>query len=233
MPRAPGRRSRDGAFTLVELLTVIVIVGVLAGLLIPVVQAARSRARAAECAGRLRTLAQAVLLTAEERRGALPRSFHSAAAHREAGWAAEIAGALQVPAADSEGWPAAFNRHYRCPSDAATDPSVYSYGLNVHFELDPDGDDYAGSPATWRRLERIPTPSRTILLAETRPVAFGDHVMAHLWRSPAAAKNALAHDRHAGRAHYAFCDGHVAALRVDETFLPAEGRNRWNPSLAR
>lgn len=225
--RAPG------AFTLIELLVVIAIVGVLAGLLIPVAGAARARARAAECSGRIRSLAQAVLLRAEENRGAFPRSFHSAAAHREAGWAAEIAPLLDAAQPGSEAWPAAFNRLYRCPSDETTDPSTYSYALNVHLELDPAGDDYEGSPATWRRLERIPVPSRTILLAETRPVPYGDHLMAHLWGGATAAQNALAHDRHSGRAHYAFCDGHVSALRVEETFTPPAGRNLWNPAKAR
>ena len=230
---ARARSASAWGFTLVELLVVIAIVGVLAGLLVPVVGAARSRARSADCGARIRGLGQAVLLHAAENRGVFPRSFHSAAAHREAGWAAAIAPILGAPAPETDGWPAAFNRLYRCPSDDTTDVWTYSYALNVHFELDPAGDDYAGSPATWRGLERVPVPSRTILLAEPRPVAFGDHLMAHLWGSANAAKNALAHDRHAGRAHYTFCDGHVSALRAEETFDPASGRDLWNPSRTR
>lgn len=113
------------------------------------------------------------------------------------------------------------------------DPVLFSYGLNVHFELTPGGDDYAGSPATWRRLTQIRNPSRTVLLAETRPVAFGDHFMAHLWSGTAGARSAVAHDRHTGKANYVFADGHVVPLAVADTFDPARNLNLWNPGLVR
>jgi prepilin-type N-terminal cleavage/methylation domain-containing protein len=51
--------SRRG-FTLVELLVVIAIIGTLVGLLLPAIQAARSRARMAQCGNNIRQLAQAM-----------------------------------------------------------------------------------------------------------------------------------------------------------------------------
>jgi prepilin-type processing-associated H-X9-DG protein len=108
----------------------------------------------------------------------------------------------------------------------------YSYGLNVHFELDPEGDDYAGSPATWRRTAAVPHPSRTILLAECMPSLYADHFMCHQWSSLKAARTATAHTRHAGRSHFLFLDGHVERLPIESTFDPAKAVNRWNPSLA-
>ncbi len=49
-----GFRGGAGAFTLIELLTVIAIIGILAAILIPVVSSVRDSARAAECTSNLR-----------------------------------------------------------------------------------------------------------------------------------------------------------------------------------
>ena len=64
--------SSRRAFTLIELLTVIAIVGVLAGLLAPVVGATRGKARATECLSDLREIGAAAQLYTHEHKGLLP-----------------------------------------------------------------------------------------------------------------------------------------------------------------
>lgn len=225
--------------TLVELLAVIAIAGVLASIAFAGYGDMRTRQATVQCTLRMRNLSQAVLLYAADNGGKFPQSSHSGSS-----WAAAIATCLGEPQLanplDYRARPS-----FVCPAHAVAPlSSQWSYGLNVFFELSaqlrytPAGlpilgsrDNYAGSPATWSQLGDVPFPSRTILLAEN-PHALADHFMAHQWSSLAAARNAVASDRHSGKANYAFVDGRVEALPVEKTFNPNEGINLWNPSLA-
>ena len=228
--RHPGPRG----FTLVELLVVVVLVASLAAISLSTVQSSLRKAKAVQCMSKLKSLGVATILYAQENQNQLPRSFHSAGAHRQPGWAASIAPYLGVSDEQiNRDWTGVFNEYFRSPADSSTDPAVYSYGLNVYFELDPEGDDYLGSPATWRRLSQIPTSTNTILMGQTRPVIYGDHLMCHQWSGLQAAKNALNHEIHDGKSNYLFVDGHVETLPVEKTFDPSRQLNRWNPSLAR
>lgn len=228
-----NKSKRDAAFSIVELLVVISVVAVLAALAIPAYFQIQQRARTVKCANTLRSLGQGILGFSQENNGFLPRSWHSAGANGESGWAASIAPYLGVSDSMMEqSWTDVFNRLYRSPVDKSRDPLVFSYALNVHFELTPNGDDYFGSPQTWRKVVQIPRPTRTVLLAQTKPVRFGDHLMCHQWSTIRAAENALNHQAHKGRSHFLFADGHVELLKLDEVFQPARNINRFNPALA-
>ena len=70
--RVALRRHR--AFTLVELLVVLAIVGVLAAMLLPALGRARYQTRLVQCRNRLRNIGVAVKLYADEHEGVLPDS---------------------------------------------------------------------------------------------------------------------------------------------------------------
>lgn len=63
------RAARTAAFTLVELLTVIGVLGILVAILIPTVSAARKSARNTQCTSNLREWGRAILLYASENKG--------------------------------------------------------------------------------------------------------------------------------------------------------------------
>ena len=219
------------AFSLFELLVALGVLVILSALAFPVYLQIQANSNRAECRAKIRNLGLAITTYAAEHNGEFPRSLHSAGAHRQPGWTQSLFAYL---AGDSDSFDdVLYQKFFRCPEHREKRREVFSYGLNVHFELDPNGDDYFGSPSTWRKISQIPWPSCTILVAEPRPVPFGDHIMSHLWRSQNAARNALARQRHKGRPSFLFVDGHVENLPVEMTFNPARGINLWNPSVAR
>jgi prepilin-type processing-associated H-X9-DG protein len=183
----------------------------------------RSGAQGALCVGRARDITASVLLWAGEHDGEFPRSSHSAFGHAQRGWTREImpyaGGSLNEPVATIQ-------KRLRCPSDRRR--TGWSYGLNVYFELDPDADDYEGSPATWRRLASVPHPASTLLLCEVNSNA--DHVMPQFWEGGGGSD--VEQRRHGARSVYAFVDGHAEVLSFRDTYHPATHRDRWNPARA-
>jgi prepilin-type N-terminal cleavage/methylation domain-containing protein/prepilin-type processing-associated H-X9-DG protein len=220
------------AFTLVELLVAVAIIGILGAISLTGVQGVFERSNNARCVATMRSLGQAMHLYSVENNGRFPRSFHSSGAHREPGWAASIAPYLGAPTATNpQEWELVFNEYFRSPLDDNRDTAIYSYAMNVFFELDPAGDQYFGSPRVWRRMSQIPDPGQTILLGQPRAAPFADHFMCHQWTNARAAENALAKPAKDGKLNFLFVDGHIERLRPEDTIDPSASLNLWNPAI--
>src|SRR5689334_2482273 len=78
--RQPRRKSRrrHGAFTLIELLIVIGIIGILIGILLPVTARARREAKKVACKTRLHDVGAAMQMYLNENRGWYPPARYSA-----------------------------------------------------------------------------------------------------------------------------------------------------------
>ena len=206
------RLVRPSAFTLVELMIVIGIVALLAGLLLPALSRVREGARAVACLSNLRQWSSALHIYADTNGGCLPR--------RGQGWVpAARVDVVQNPydwfnalppilGMDPYGKLSAEHRISRpgsrpdvwlCPDaiDTVAPANFFGYAMNMGLSVwaadGPDRITRIGEASTMVFLTDAPGPNcSTWPTAKPRPY------------NPAA--------RHAGRVNIAFVDGHVASF---------------------
>src|SRR3569833_1744212 len=133
IPNAGRRHGRDAVqrfpgFTLVELLTVVSVLSILAVFLLPVLAQAREAARKASCQSNLKQLATAVQLYDQDYDELLPNCGAS-------GGSGDLTDSLNPYLKQSAGAGV-----WVCPSHAAFDPATgtSSYGYNWQFLLAPE-----------------------------------------------------------------------------------------------
>lgn len=226
------------AFTLIELLTVIAIIGILAAILIPTVGAVRASAKQAQSISNLRQLGIALASYAQDHSGAFPSTTH---------------GALL----DNDSWIFTLRPYTGnvdeirvCPLDPQREERlrlrlssyVFNDFLDARTYLDPFGQSTGAVP----RLSTLREPARTHTLfigADTLPLdTSSDHIHARQWgnnwgqvcadiapdRFRSGSRAAPDHTH--GRSAYLFADGHVATVAAT-TFrqLTTSGLNPAEP----
>ena len=240
------------AFTLIELLVVIAIIAILAALLLPSLTRAKATAKRAACVNNLHQLGLVTQMYWSDNNGDCFYSIPASTNNGQLWWF----GWLQSPQPGiGEGerafdptpgvlWPYLKDSRVRlCPSLDYASPQfklkatnvVFSYGYNKHL-----------SPITQlqppMKIARVTQPVGTVL--------FADAAQVNIFQAPASPENpmleefyylstrtteATAHFRHAQRASTVFCDGHVAAERMDagslDQNLPAQFVGRLRPEL--
>jgi prepilin-type N-terminal cleavage/methylation domain-containing protein/prepilin-type processing-associated H-X9-DG protein len=226
-----SRLPRRGAFTLIELLTVIAIIGILAAIIIPTVGKVRETAKTSACASNLRQIAAACLLYANENRNQLVPMKDNATNEL---WRIKIQPYI--------GSRRSGQSVLICPGDSITDYPVSSgtgewpssYGLNMGAQFTGNPGmlyEYAAGSRS-KGLSAIKQPSRMIMVADigkgtgtgSDPATWTDTRSATspnygYARFPWAGGSVDLGDwpawpRHGGknRLNAAFFDGHVASL---------------------
>jgi general secretion pathway protein G len=197
-----NRPHGRAAFTLLELLVVIGIIAVLAGLLLPGIARAKNKARTIECLGNLRQWNLALLLYAQENEDCIPRRGQGVQPlfiiDRPEDWFNALPPVIDLPSYQSLATNAAIPQPgdrtiFVCPNaKPAGSAHFLSYAMNIYL-----------SP--WIR----PTPHRLAEIPRPDAVAFlADGPGGYSSTAPSAKPYSL-QARHGDRAHIAFLDGHV------------------------
>lgn len=198
-----AKPRRYDAFTLVELLVVVTVVGVAAGLLLPAVQASRTAARRATCQSNLRQWALATQSFADAHQGALPRRGQGVQPTEKLDRMEDWFNALP-PFMESEPLVvlAAADREFRpsgawtCPElEPTSEPQYFAFGMNMWLSTyhSPQADN----------LKSVGELSTMALMAD----GAGNHC------SLLPSKESYSPmPRHAGRVNVSFLDGHVQSF---------------------
>lgn len=219
LPAASVRSVRRRAFTLVELLTVIAIIAILAAILIPTVGKIRRGAANTTCLNKLRVLYQGIAIFTADR-GSIPR----ASGEQQDGytndpllykrtWRAALIGSGAIP--EARGVSAN-------PNDWASE-NFEIFTCRSHMDYYQGRFDYpSGSRVSTYMMSNIATsyhfprfsfftrPDRTMLIADgVTPDAKGVFNYATSGEKP----DVNAHD---GKANIAFADGHVESRTAAE-----------------
>lgn len=220
------------AFTLVELLVVIAVIGLLAAMLLPALAGGKLSAQRAGCEGNLRQLGLATELYLGDSGGRFFNRCQTPTAAGQQWWfgwlASGVEGQRSFDLSTGELYPYLHGSDVRlCPSPVWNLPQFKLKGTNVIFSYGCNAYLFAAADAPQVKAGQISRPSDTALYADAAQVnnfqapASRTHPMFEEWyyvdletnyANPNNTPNG--HFRHGQRANVTFADGHVGMERA-------------------
>lgn len=207
-------------FTLIELLVTIAIIAILAGMLLPALNAAREKARAITCTNILSTFGKFSVFYQDDFEGWCP-AVNSLDDLSKVRWMYQLSQYAKLPE-DSSWWP----RSYICPNASLafkntliTNPNrfgiMYSYGLNR--EGLPSYSEHSAGKYRGIKNTEVARPSSKILFTDaTDWMACYERANKTTYydvygEAYSASYNNMPAYRHSGRLNITYYDGHTGS----------------------
>ncbi len=184
--------ARRRAFTLVELLVVIGIIAVLAGILFPVFAHARARGQQTHCAANMRQVHTALVAYSEDHGGLLPQATTKCPGGE---FGTQWQGQMDIVWWDFVLPYAGSTKILYCPSAVTTLPT---YWINANLTFLQPGS-----------IDDCTDPTRTVLLLEGRVPSGPDQAINFPAISFCNPDLTALFCRHSGKMNVCFADGHV------------------------
>lgn len=198
------------AFTLIELLTVIAIIGILAAILIPVVGAVRERVRSAHCQSNLRQLHTATMLYAQDNNELFPQDGTDLGT-----WTQRIGVYMDIPDLQISGG----SEMFQCPSriDDTTNWQSWQSHYGINYIL--SGPWYsAWLYGEGMRVTNVELPTRVMLYQDNSH----RNRAAMPWATNGNAERVADTFVHGERTNMVFVDGHIGQMTKEEYPLTSQ-----------
>jgi prepilin-type processing-associated H-X9-DG protein/prepilin-type N-terminal cleavage/methylation domain-containing protein len=206
------------SFTLIELLVVISIIAILASMLLPALNKARQKARAASCKSQLKQISMAGINYTMDNEGYFSPP----------GWCPEDKRWYNLVSKYLEKSTTGDNPLYLCPEDKITHPPYHytnrsdrTYGMNKFLNgLYEEGT---------ARINRVTKASRTAFFADQGFSVYGRSRLANgeWWYAGEISDRAAPYRSHNNGGNFSFVDGHVTHVKCAE--VPSANNVFWNP----
>jgi prepilin-type N-terminal cleavage/methylation domain-containing protein/prepilin-type processing-associated H-X9-DG protein len=191
------KRPAKAAFTLIELLIVIAIIGILASMLLPALSQAKSRSQQTRCINNLKQLGLMTLMYAQDHNGLVQID---SPLEPSATWGSILSTNQNVRTKDI----------FLCPIYA---PRQFTNWVQIYgVRLDPPEEYRTGEFGEFLKIDKIFQPSEYLHLADTTSRGRGGKGAVQYYFFRARSEKEV-HARHAQKADGWFVDGHAEACK--------------------